>query len=178
MQDLPEHQVMHIVAVAWQSTVSPMTLLDLYSEPFALPHSEASRIGMLLGLKASQQIDDIGLAERVSIGLHVDSAESLASLIGRIHVVGPLISEATLRRAKKNRKPLSRKMSERLYKFSRVLDAVSRTYHGDKAAIARFLEKPHQFLGGYSPLELARSSSAGVDAVINVLRKAESGIAV
>lgn len=55
---------------------------------------------------------------------------------------------------------------------------MNRTYHGDKAAIARFLERPHQLLGEYSPLELARSSSAGVDAVINVLRKAESGIAV
>lgn len=106
------HQVTHTLAVVWQSTVNPMTLLDFYSEPFALSHSEASRFGMLLGLKASQQIDDIGLAERVLSGLHVDSVESLASLIGRMHVVGPLISEATLRRAKKNRKPLSQKMSE------------------------------------------------------------------
>ena len=43
-----------------------MTALDLYSDPSALPGSEAGRIGMLLGLKAPQQIDDIDLAERVS----------------------------------------------------------------------------------------------------------------
>ncbi len=155
-----------------------MTALDLYSDPSALPGSEAGRIGMLLGLKAPQQIDDIGLAERVSNGLRVASAESLASLVGRMHVVGPLIPEATLRRAKKNRKALSREMSERLYEVSRVLDAVSRTYHGDKAAIARFLEKPHRLLGGHTPLEMAQSSSAGTEAVINMLRRAEAGFAV
>ncbi len=155
-----------------------MTALDLYSDPSALPGSEAGRIGMLLGLKAPQQIDDIGLAERVSNGLRVASAESLASLVGRMHVVGPLIPEATLRRAKKNRKALSREMSERLYEVSRVLDAVSRTYHGDKAAIARFLEKPHRLLGGHTPLEMAQSSSAGAEAVINMLRRAEAGFAV
>ena len=69
-------------------------------------------------------------------------------------------------------------MSERLYEVSRVLDAVSRTYHGDKAAIARFLEKPHRLLGGHTPLGMARSSSAGAEAVINMLRRAEAGFAV
>ena len=69
-------------------------------------------------------------------------------------------------------------MSERLYEVSRVLDAVSRTYHGDKAAIVRFLEKPHRLLGGYTPLEMAQSSSAGAEAVINMLRRAEAGFAV
>lgn len=82
-----------------------MTALDLYRDPSALPGSEAGRIGMLLGLKTPQQIDDIGLAERVSNGLRVSSAESLARLVGRMHVVGPLIPEATLRRAKKTEKP-------------------------------------------------------------------------
>ncbi len=155
-----------------------MAAIDLYRDPSAFPGSEAGRIGMLLGLTAPQQIDDFGLAERVSNGLRPASAETLASLIGRMRVVGPLIPEATLRRARKDRKPLSREMSERLYEVSRVLDAVSRTYHGDKAAIVRFLEKPHRLLGRYSPLELARSSSAGVEAVISVLRRAEAGIAV
>ena len=155
-----------------------MTALDLYSDPSALPGSEAGRIGMLLGLKAPQRIDDIGLAERVSNGLSVDSAESLASLVGRMHVVGPLVPEATLRRAKKYRKPLSRKMSERLYEVCRVLDAVSRTYHGDKAAIVRFLERPHRLLGGYTPHEMARSGSAGVEAVVNMLKRAEASFAL
>ena len=155
-----------------------MAAFDIYSDPSELPGSEAVRIGMLLGLKAPQQIDDIGLADHISGGLRVDSAETLAELIGRMNVVGPLIPEATLRRAKTKQRGLSREMSERLYEVSRVVDAVSRVYHGDKAAIARFLEKPHRLLGGRTPLEMARSSSAGAEAVINMLRRAEAGFAV
>ena len=107
-----------------------MAALDIYSEPSALPSSKAGRIGMLLGLKVARPIDDIGLAEHVSSGLRTDSAEALASLIGRIHIVGPLIPEATLRRARKNGKALSREMSERLYDVSRVVDAVSESTTG------------------------------------------------
>ena len=155
-----------------------MATLELYREPASLPGSEAARIGMLLGLKAAQTIDDVGLAERVSSGLRADSADSLARLVGRMHVVGPLIPEATLRRARKNRKPLSREMSERLYEVSRVVDATSHAYHGDEAAISRFLEKRHRLLGGRTPLQMAQSSSAGAEAVINLLRRAEAGFAV
>jgi len=67
-----------------------MTALDIYSNPNSLPSSEAGRIGMLLGLKAKKPIDDIGLAEHVSKGLRVASAETLAGLIGRVNIVGPL----------------------------------------------------------------------------------------
>ena len=155
-----------------------MTALDIYSNPNSLPGSEGGRIGMLLGLKAKKPIDDIGLAEHVSKGLRVASAETLAGLIGRVNIVGPLIPEATLRRAKKNRKALSREMSERLYEVGRVVDVVSRVYHGDQAAIARFLEKPHKLLGGRTPLSMAQSSSAGAEAVINLLRRADAGFAI
>ena len=155
-----------------------MAALDLYSEPSALPSSEAGRIGMLLGLKAPQTINDVVLAKHISNGLSVESAETLANLVGRIHIVGPLIPEATLRRARRNRKALSREMSERLYEVSRVLDAVSRTYHGDRAAIGRFLEKQHRLLDGDTPLNMAQSSSAGAEAVINLLRRTGGGFAV
>lgn len=155
-----------------------MSVLELYNQPSALPGSEAGRIGLLLGLTSVRPLDDIDLAEHISTGLPVASAEALADLIGRTHIVGPLIPEATLRRAKKSRKALSREMSERLYEVSRVVDAVSRTYHGDTAAISRFLEKPHRLLGGRIPLAMAQSSSAGAEAVINMLRRAEAGFAV
>lgn len=155
-----------------------MTAFELYGQPEALPGSEAARIGLILGLKNNGPIDDVGLAEQVSNGLNVKSAETLGGLIGHGHVVGALIPEATLRRAKKNRRALSREMSERLYEVSRVVDAVSRVYHGDSAAITRFLERPHKLLGGRTPLSMAQSSSAGADAVVNLIRRAESGFAV
>ena len=155
-----------------------MAILDIYRSPDALPGSEAGRVGMLLGLKAPQRINDVGLADLVSQGLRVEAVETLAQILGRAHVVGPLIPEATLRRARKLRKPLSREMSERLYELSRVVDAVSRTYLGNPAAAARFLKKPHKLLDGRTPLEMAQSSSAGAEAVINLLRRADAGFAV
>lgn len=156
-----------------------MASLEMYAEPSALPGSAAGRIGMLLGLaRPERQIDDVGLADLVTKGLPVDASDALSALIGRAQVVGPLIPEATLRRARTARKPLSREMSERLYEVSRVVDAVSRIYRGDRQAIVRFLGTPHKLLGGRTPLAMAQSSSAGADAVLNLLRRADAGFAV
>ena len=154
-----------------------MPLLTDYANPASLPASTAARIAKLLGLRGRSPIDDVVLAVRVSEGLATASAGALGRLIGKHLVVGPVIPEATLRRAKKRNKTLSREMSERLYEVSRVVDAVSRVYHGDEDAIHRFLDSPHQLLGGRTPLAMARSSSAGAEAVINLLRRAESSFA-
>ena len=99
-----------------------MTALDLYAQPEALPASDAARIGRLLGLNDDTPLDDVALAERVSQGLKPTSAAALGQVIGMPHVVGKLIPEATLRRARTSRKPLSREMSERLYEVGRVVD--------------------------------------------------------
>jgi len=68
-------------------------------------------------------------------------------------------------------------MSERLYEVSKVLDAVSTAYRGDKEAIQRFLDQPHQLLGGRSPYSVAASSSAGSDVVLSLVRRAQASIA-
>ena len=154
-----------------------MAMLDAYASPDELPASEATRIGRLLGL-ADAPVDDVALARRVSQGLRASSAEALASVLGRGTVVGAVIPEATLRRARTQRKALSREMSERLYEVGRVVDMVSRIYRGDRDAVMRFLNRPHQLLGGETPLAMARSSSAGAEAVVNLLRRAEAGVAL
>ena len=92
--------------------------------------------------------------------------------------MGPVISEETLRRARKAGKALSRQLSERLYELGRVIDAVSRAYHGDQKALDAFLNAPHPLLEGDSPLEMAQSSSAGAEAVLNLVRRAEAGMSV
>lgn len=155
-----------------------MSLAENRVQQDAVPHTQAGRVGQLLGLKGSNKIDDVALAHKVAKGLRASSADALVSFIGRSGVVGPLIPEATLRRARKERKNLSREMSERLYEVSRVIDAVSCAYHGDKDATLHFLTQPHTLLDGKSPLEMAQSSSAGADAVLNLLKRAEYSFAV
>ena len=143
-----------------------------------MPASEASRIAMLLAIDEADILSDVQLARIVSDGLLPASAIALADVLGRRRVVGPVVPEATLRRVRKARKALSRQLSERLYEVGRVVDAVSRAYHGDQGAIDAFLNRPHPLLEGETPFDMARSSSAGAEAVLNLIRRAEAGVAL
>ena len=102
----------------------------------------------------------------------------LVGLLGRGNVVGPVIPEATLRRARNADKPLSREMSERLYELSRVVEALARAYHGDREGIEAYLTARHPLLEGQRALDVACSSSAGARTVIELIRRAEAGCPV
>ena len=153
--------------------------LEAYQRPDKLPGGAHGRIAKLLDLKTNDKSDDLWLADQVANGLKTKSADALCVLLGRSNIVGPLIPEATLRRAAKTaKKCLSKEMSERLYEVTKVLDAVSTAYRGDTDAITRFLHNPHQLLDGRSPYEVAISSSAGSDVVLGLIRRAQAGIAL
>ena len=152
--------------------------LQAYADPADMPASEAARVARLLAIDGPDLLNDVQLARRVSGGLLPRAAVALAEVLGRNRVVGPVVPEATLRRVRKAGKPLSRELSERLYEVGRVVDAVSRAYHGDRDAIDTFLNRPHPLLEGETPFDLARSSSAGAEAVLNLLRRAEAGMAL
>ena len=99
-----------------------MNANDMAGKVQAESAGQPARIGEMLGLNAIA-LDDVGLARVVVLGLPASAAEALGRVIGRAQVVGPLIPEATLRRARRGRKALSREMSGRLYELSRVVDA-------------------------------------------------------
>ena len=153
-----------------------MNLQD-YANPAEVPASEAARVGRLLALDRADRLSDVQLARRIAGGLPSQAAIALAETLGRKRVVGPVVPEATLRRARKAKSRLSRELSERLYEVGRVVDAVGRAYRGDRDAIEAFLNRPHPLLEGETPFDLARSSSAGAEAVLNLVRRAEAGIA-
>jgi putative toxin-antitoxin system antitoxin component (TIGR02293 family) len=132
----------------------------------------------LLSIPVAENFDDVALARQVAAGLSTKAVGALSKLLGSVEIVGPVVPEATLRRFRKARKPLPREHSERLYELSRVVDSVGRAFHGDNARAAAFMTRPHPLLDGETPLHLARSSSAGADAVLNMLRRAEAGVAV
>jgi putative toxin-antitoxin system antitoxin component (TIGR02293 family) len=159
-------------------TSRPTTPLLEYADPNELPASETSRVAMLLAIDEANIVTDVQLARIVSNGLHPQSATALAKVLGRNRVVGPVVPEATLRRVTKARKALSRQLSERLYEVGRVVDAASRAYHGDWDAIDAFLNRPHPLLEGETPFDMARSNSAGTEAVLNLIRRAVAGVAL
>ena len=90
--------------------------------------------------------------------------------------MGPIVPEATFRRAQKAGK-LSREHSERLYEIGRVVVAIAWAYRGDLDRFEAFMTRPHPLLAGETPFDMARSSSAGADAVLNLVRRAEAGVA-
>ena len=150
--------------------------IHAYADPDDLPASESARVARLLAIDEPDVLSDVQLARRVSRGLLPRAVAALAEVIGRSRVIGPVVPEATLRRARKAGKPLSRELSERLYELGRVVDAVGRAYHGDREAIETFLNRPHPLLDGETPFDMARSSSAGAEAVLNLIRRAEAGM--
>ena len=150
--------------------------LQAYADPAEMPASEAMRVARLLAIDEPDILSDVQLARRISGGLLPRAAMALSEALGRNRVVGPVIPEATLRRVRKARKPLSKELSERLYEIGRVVDAVGRAYHGDRGAIDTFLNRPHPLLEGETPFDMARSSSAGAEAVLNLIRRAEAGM--
>ena len=151
--------------------------LQAYANPAEMPASAAMRIARLLSIDEPEPLSDVQLAQRVAEGLLPRAAIALGKALGRNRVVGPVVPEATLRRARKAKTPLSRQHSERLYEVGRVVDAVSRAYRGERNGIDAFLNRPHPLLEGATPFDMARSSSAGAEAVLNLLRRAEAGIA-
>ncbi|MEM6549214.1 MAG: antitoxin Xre/MbcA/ParS toxin-binding domain-containing protein [Pseudomonadota bacterium] len=155
-----------------------MTALDLGSHRGDRIASTPARLAQMLSLEVPMDFDDVALARQVSEGLPAKAVTRLAGFFGRGKIVGPVVPEPTLRRARKARKALSREHSERLYELSRVLDAASRAYRGDRDRIMAFMTRPHPLLDGEAPFDLARSSSAGADAVLNLLDRAEAGVAL
>lgn len=155
-----------------------MTDLALYSDPSTLPSGEAARLARLLALDPTKIQDDVSLARQVSSGLPTRAASSLADFLGGASALSKIVPEATLRRLRKARKPLTKEHSERLYEMGRIVDAVSRIYRGNETEIRAFLTRPHPLLEGETPFDMARSSSAGTDAVLNLLSRAEAGVAL
>lgn len=142
------------------------------------PFNEPTRLARLMGLEESAELDDVELARRVANGLPTSVVIAFARILGRSRVIGLMVPEATCRRLSKRGEPLPREHSERIYEVGRVLDALARVYHGDLDKILGFLNDPHMLLGGETPFDLARSSSAGAEAVLNLVLRAEAGMPV
>jgi len=141
--------------------------------------SEPVRVAGLMKLRQPESFDALLLADKISAGLPVGAATHLGrslEVLGH-NTIHEIIPEATLRRAEK-KKRLSKDSSEKLYDIARVLDQTARMFQGDAEEAARFLRRPHPLLDGRTPFDVAKSSTAGADAVLDLLRRADAGVAI
>ena len=60
----------------------------------------------------------------------------------------------------------------------RVLHALDLAFHGEKQRMEAFLHRAHPLLNGVTPYEMTVSCSAGADAVVSLVQRAEAGVAV
>ncbi len=144
------------------------------------PLSEASRIARFMGLRSWVEMSDIALVERVETGLPISTAETIVRRVdpdGLYLHVHDIIPKATYYRRKEQGKPLTKDQSEKILALSRVFDEILRQYHGDTGTAAMFLVRAHPMLGGRSPLDVAKESTAGADLVLKLLARAEAGVA-
>ena len=141
----------------------------------ASPSTEAFRVAAFLGIEKIAE-NRVALADCVARGLPVKTVDTVRAKVGNA-VFGKILPAATMNRVKRQAKPLSREASEKLYEFGRTYELALRIYRGDAERMMAFMQRPHALLDGRTPLELATSSSAGADAVIDLLNRADAGFA-
>jgi len=142
--------------------------------------SETSQIAQFLGLPKWAEVDDVGLVKRVEKGFPISTAERIVRRIdpGHVHLrVQDVIPKATYYRRKEDGKPLTRDQSEKILALSRVFQETLRQYKGHSRTALLFLMRDHPLLGGRSPLDMAKESTAGADLVLKILARAEAGVA-
>lgn len=136
------------------------------------------RIARMLSLDAPETMTEVQLAHVVGKGLSVDALDELSGWFSDGGAVTSVIPEATIRRARGANRAFSREHSERIYELSRVFEAALRAYGDDRAMAEDFLSRPHMRLDWERPIDIARLSSAGADAVVAVIEDAQAGGAV
>jgi putative toxin-antitoxin system antitoxin component (TIGR02293 family) len=136
-------------------------------------------VAEILAFPRPREVGPMQLADAIAEGLPVRSADAIKRLVeplgrGTFHRIVP---EASLRRARQQNKPLSRDASERLYDVARVF-AEAENVFGDRDKAVRFMQRPNMMLSMRTPFDVARSSTAGAQAVIELLGQARAGVAV
>jgi putative toxin-antitoxin system antitoxin component (TIGR02293 family) len=140
--------------------------------------SEATRMAWLLGLPA---LNDLDLVRRVERGFPAKAADTLARRVdpmGRFFRATDIIPRSTYHRRVKARQALTKEESERLFALAKVFSELIRQYQSDLERAAEFLGRKHALLGGRTPLDVAKESTAGADLVLKVLARADAGVAV
>ena len=144
-------------------------------------HSEASRLAVFLGLPGGRRMSDLGLVESVARGFPPKTAITLAKRVdpsGRFLQAHHFIPKSTYHRRLKNTQALTKEESARILALAKVFVEVLRHYHDDSKLAAHFLLREHPMLGGRTPMDIAKESTAGADLVLKLLAQAEAGVAV
>ena len=145
------------------------------------PLSDAAQIARIMGLTSWRKMNSLSLVDQIEQGLPLQAVECVAQVMAPDdpHAKFTLLSRSTWSRLQKRpRRHLTREASERVHGIARVLLEARRLWADDESAMVRFLNRPHLLLGGRTPLDVARESTAGADLVVRIICEARAGVAV
>ncbi len=145
------------------------------------PVSDAAEIARLMGLPSWRQMNSLALVNQIEQGLPLQVVERISRAMAPDdpRAKFTLLSRSTWSRLqRRQRQHLTREMSDRVHGVARVLLEARRLWADDEPAMARFLNRPHLLLGGRTPLDVARESTAGADLVVRIIGEARAGVAV
>ena len=145
------------------------------------PLGDAAEIARLMGLRSWRKMNSLSLVDQIAQGLPLQAAERVAQIMAPDDPGAKftLLSRSTWSRLQKRpRQLLTRDASERIHGVARVLLEARRLWAGDESAMVRFLNRPHLLMGGRTPLDVARESTAGADLVVRIIGEARAGVAV
>ena len=145
------------------------------------PVGDAAEIARLMGLPSWRRMNSLSLVNRIEQGLPLQVVERISRAMAPDdpRAKFTLLSRSTWSRLqKRSRQHLTREMSDRIHGVARVLLEARRLWADDESAMVRFLNRPHLLLGGRTPLDVARESTAGADLVVRIIGEARAGVAV
>ncbi len=140
--------------------------------------ADIRRIVQVLGLPVRQGFSQLWFSDELSKGLPVASLERVQALVapGLSSFTKLIVAEGTLKRRRRQQRPLSPQESQRLERVARVWTMALDVYGREEDA-RRFLNRPHPLLQQRIPLELAVANDVGADAVEGILGRLKYGSA-
>lgn len=132
----------------------------------------------VLGFTNTPKATLLSLSRRIEDGFPVDSLSRVSRLVAPEDkgFEGRIVPPSTLKRRRREKKPLTPEESERVQRVARVWAAAVDVYQSE--ALAReFLHRPHPMLERQTPLEVALRNAPGLDAVEAMLGRAKYGTA-
>jgi putative toxin-antitoxin system antitoxin component (TIGR02293 family) len=138
--------------------------------------AQATEIAASLGLNDSESMTLLALAGRCEKGLPISCFKRLRTILAPEcrHLLDALISPASLGQRKHGK--LTSCESDSVVRMADCWLVALRVFQ-DEAKARRWLEKPHAFLGGHPPLQIAATSTCGAEAVDQLLGRLHYGSA-
>lgn len=138
---------------------------------------QLASIESLLGVNTKNAETTMGLARSIEQGLPIGAVDKIAKCVSpestRVFTY-KVVPKATFERRRLKKERLTRQEGDKLARVAKVF-VFGMSVFQDHDKVREFLTRPHMMLENEAPIDVALSTGAGADAVINLLGRAAYG---